>query len=111
MDWEYAGWGDAAFELADLMLHPAHEAVPPSRWLRVAEAYAACHDDQGLLARAEVYEVLMACWWAARFTRMGIRPEPDRLSDLHLDPGGALAGQRRYLARAHELLDRFARPH
>ena len=111
VDWEHAGWGDAAFELADLMLHPAHQAVPPSRWLRVAEAYAACHHDEGLLARAEVYEVLLACWWAARFTRMSIGPEPARLSDLHLDPAGVLAGQRRYLVRAHELLDRFARPH
>ena len=104
VDWEYAGWGDPAFELADLISHPAHEVVAVSRWRRVAEMYAACHDDQELLGRAQVYEALMACWWAVRFTRMIIGPEPGRLSGALLDPAEARRRQQRYLARAHELL-------
>ena len=106
VDWEYAGWGDPAFELADLISHPAHEAVAPGCWRRVAEKYAACYDDEALLGRARVYEMLMACWWAVRFTRMIIGPEPSRLSGSRLDPADARTRQRRYLARAHELLDR-----
>ena len=106
VDWEYAGWGDAAFELADLISHPAHQAVTRSCWRGVAETYAACHDDEELLERARVYEMLMACWWAVRFTRMITGPEPGRLSGVRLDPDDARTSQRRYLARAHELLDR-----
>ena len=106
VDWEYAGWGDPAFELADLISHPAHEAVAPGCWRRVAEMYAAWHDDRALVERAHVYEVLMACWWAVRWTRMIIGPEPSRLSGRRLDPADARTRQRRYLARAHELLDR-----
>jgi len=106
VDWEYAGWGDPAFELADLISHPAHDAVAPSCWRRVAEMYAACHDDEAMLERAHVYELLMACWWAVRFTRMVIGPEPSRLSGSRLDPADARTRQRRYLARTRELLDR-----
>lgn len=65
-----------------------------------------CHDDKELLERARAYEVLMACWWAVRFTRMITWPEPGRLSSVRLDPDNARIRQRRYLARAHELLDR-----
>jgi hypothetical protein len=28
---ENSGWGDPAFEIAELMTHPAYEVVPPSR--------------------------------------------------------------------------------
>src|SRR5207245_2756202 len=28
VDWENAGWGDPAFELADLFTHPAYSSVP-----------------------------------------------------------------------------------
>jgi aminoglycoside phosphotransferase (APT) family kinase protein len=106
VDWEYAGWGDAAFELADLTSHPAHQAVTRSCWRRVAEMYSACHDDKDLLERAGVYEVLMTCWWEVRFTRMITGPEPGRLSSIRLDPDDARTRQRGYLARAYELLDR-----
>jgi len=37
---------------------------------------------------------------------MIIGPEPSRLSGSRLDPADARTRQRRYLARAHELLDR-----
>lgn len=48
----------------------------------------------------------MVCWWAVRFRRMITGPEPGRLSGVRLDPDDARTRQRRYLARAHELLDR-----
>lgn len=28
VDWEYSGWGDPAFEIADLATHPKYDAVP-----------------------------------------------------------------------------------
>src|SRR5206468_1943360 len=37
VDWENSGWGDAAFEVADLITHPAYLAVPASRWEWVIE--------------------------------------------------------------------------
>lgn len=107
VDWEYAGWGDPAFELTDLMLHPAHDAVTSSCWRRVAEMYAACHGDATLLERAHAYEPLMACWWAVRFTQMICEPDSGRLAGTRLDPASARIRQERYLARAHELLERL----
>jgi aminoglycoside phosphotransferase (APT) family kinase protein len=32
VDWEYSGWGDPAFEVANLVTHVACKDVPPSRW-------------------------------------------------------------------------------
>jgi hypothetical protein len=32
VDWENSGWGDAAFEIADMMTHPAYVTVPAALW-------------------------------------------------------------------------------
>src|SRR5262249_39777787 len=113
--WEYAGWGDPAFELTDLMLHPAHDAVTPTCWRQVAEMYAACHGDETLLERAHVYEPLMACWWAVRFTRMIVEPDSGRLAGTRLDPASAhqtaaVSGPRPRTIRALSLRERTVWP-
>ena len=62
VDWENAGWGDPAFEIADLITHPAYADVPPERWGWLIDAYCAhCGDPSGA-TRIRVYRLLMQVW-------------------------------------------------
>ncbi len=69
VDWENSGWGDPAFELAELTLHPAYTTVPESRWTQVLADYAAISPDRALIQRIAAYHRIMAVWWAARLYR------------------------------------------
>lgn len=69
VDWENSGWGDPAFEIADLMAHPAYAAVPDSRWAWVRATYAALRQDGAVIPRIRVYYVLTLLWWVARLAR------------------------------------------
>lgn len=70
VDWENAGWGDPAFEIADLMTHPAYAAVPPGRWPWVVARYVELSGDAGAEQRIRTYQALLLVWWVARFARM-----------------------------------------
>jgi hypothetical protein len=39
VDWEYSGWGDPAFDVANLVTHLAYLEVPAWRWEWVLDAY------------------------------------------------------------------------
>lgn len=67
VDWENSGWGDPAYELADLLTHPAYGAVLPARRDWLIEAYCAARADPGLAPRIRVYRLLCLVWWVARF--------------------------------------------
>ncbi|MBI3970755.1 MAG: phosphotransferase [Chloroflexi bacterium] len=81
VDWENSGRGDPAFEIADLMTHPTHVAVPASRWDWLIEAYCTLRTrhlaDQGARHRADstftvrirTYHRLMLVWWVVRIAR------------------------------------------
>lgn len=69
VDWEYSGWGDPAFEIADLLAHPTYMSVPAARREEVIDSYAACYEDPGLVRRSRVYYGLMLVWWVARLAR------------------------------------------
>ena len=51
VDWENSGWGDPAFEVADLMSHPAYITVPCERWPWVARTYCRIAGDRAMLVR------------------------------------------------------------
>lgn len=70
VDWENSGWGDPAFEIADLMAHPAYSAIPASRWPDVIDTYCAMVQDPTAATRIAVYCKTMLVWWVARFARM-----------------------------------------
>jgi aminoglycoside phosphotransferase (APT) family kinase protein len=70
VDWEYSGWGDPAFELADLMSHPAYLGVPASRLNPLVDAYGSPDGDRTFVTRVQIYYRLMLIWWAARLARM-----------------------------------------
>lgn len=70
VDWENSGAGDPAFDLADLLTHPAYDAVPPERWPWVVERYAEAVGDQRVQRRVWTYELVLRVWWAVRWARM-----------------------------------------
>ncbi len=69
VDWEYSGWCDPAFEIADLIVHPSYASVPESRWDWVIERYCSQNDDPGCEKRIRVYRALMLVWWRVRLAR------------------------------------------
>jgi hypothetical protein len=108
VDWEYSGWSDPAFEIADLITHAAYLDVSPERWAWVCDLYASQSPDPGVSQRIPVYTALMYGWWAARLARMLYqvpRGHDDRLAPW---PDGWLdavqARYEAYLARAHRAL-------
>lgn len=69
VDWENSGWGDPAFEIADLITHVANRAVPQARWQWLIEAYAAQSQDAELVLRIQIHRKIRLLWYAARLYR------------------------------------------
>ncbi len=55
VDWENSGWGDPAFELADLMAHPADTSVSPEAWTEILDMY--CQFQHGRLFMIRIQEI------------------------------------------------------
>jgi thiamine kinase-like enzyme len=70
VDWENSGWGDPAYEIADLMTHPTYATVPDERWDWLIGAYCERRGEPAAATRIRVYYELMLIWWAARLARM-----------------------------------------
>jgi aminoglycoside phosphotransferase (APT) family kinase protein len=70
VDWENSGWGDPAFEIVDMITHPAYAGVPADRWEWLIDAYCQRCGEPGAAARIRVYHLLMLVWWVARLARM-----------------------------------------
>ncbi|MEM7032989.1 MAG: phosphotransferase [Chloroflexota bacterium] len=69
VDWENSGWGDPAFEVADIITHPAYEGVSQARWHWVVEYYCARTSDPTTADRIRIYTFFMLVWWVVRITR------------------------------------------
>ncbi len=69
VDWEYSGWGDGAFEIADMMAMPSNSEVTPARWRWVIAEYCARRGDAQAALRIKTYHALMQIWWVARSER------------------------------------------
>jgi hypothetical protein len=69
VDWEYSGWNDPAFDVANLASHVAWMEVPAWRWVWFVEGYGRLVDDRTVARRAEVYRRIMLVWWAIRLAR------------------------------------------
>ncbi len=69
VDWENSGWGDPAFEIVDLICHPAYLAVSESRWEWVMQQYAEKVGDETAVSRMQNTYPLMLVWWVARLAR------------------------------------------
>ena len=69
MDWEGSGWSDPAFELANLITHPAYLGVPWSRWEWVLGTYARLCQADAVAERTRAYYPYLVIFWVARFAR------------------------------------------
>jgi aminoglycoside phosphotransferase (APT) family kinase protein len=69
VDWENSGWGDPAFELADMLAHPAYVTVAKDERARLLESACTPLVDPTFGVRIRTYECLMLIWWTARFAR------------------------------------------
>jgi aminoglycoside phosphotransferase (APT) family kinase protein len=69
VDWENSGWGDPAFEIAELIAHPAYSTVPNERWSWLIDAYAAQRQEADTVTRIHTYLIIMRIWWVARSAR------------------------------------------
>ncbi|CAN5634409.1 hypothetical protein BH10CHL1_BH10CHL1_18890 [soil metagenome] len=69
VDWENSGWGDPAFELADLMTHPAYDPMSATHWQTLIHAYAQQMADSTAVLRVYTYYTIMLVWWAVRWAR------------------------------------------
>ncbi len=70
VDWEYSGWGDPAFEIADFLVHAAHSPWSRRQTCRLADLYGARASDTAIRSRIAVYETLMLIWWTVRLGRL-----------------------------------------
>ncbi|MCL4506095.1 MAG: aminoglycoside phosphotransferase family protein [Chloroflexi bacterium] len=69
VDWENSGWGDPAFEIVDLITHPAYADVPVSRWEPLCADYAEMRRDTSAVQRIRTYTTIMRVWWVVRGAR------------------------------------------
>ena len=108
VDWENAGWGDPAFDVAQWMTHASYIRVPQARWGWVKERYASLVDDATAAERIAAYVPIVLVWWVARLARYLF--EIPRGLDERLVPwpdgwqGDLQAKYDHYLGRAHTAL-------
>lgn len=69
VDWEYSGWGDPAFDVANLITHVALMDVPAGRWAWFVDRYCTLVSDETARLRIKVYRQIMLVWWAVRLAR------------------------------------------
>jgi thiamine kinase-like enzyme len=110
VDWENSGWSDPAYEIADLITHPAYAGVPAERWEWLIDAYCARCGDPSAAIRIRVYHRLMLVWWVARLARMIYEAPRGGDQRLVTRPAGWMADMRekygRYLELARAAQDR-----
>ena len=70
LDFEYAGWSDPAYELADLIEHPQSCATPDHAWHSLVDRFGF---DPDARARHHAARRMLALFWLARR-----RPDDDR---------------------------------
>lgn len=69
VDWENSGWGDPAFEIADLLSHAGYMDVPADRKDWIAAAYASMVGQPDVVTRVNTYHTVLLVWWVVRFER------------------------------------------
>jgi aminoglycoside phosphotransferase (APT) family kinase protein len=111
VDWENSGWGEPAFEVVDLMTHPAYLAVPAARWEALIAQYARLSDDPYAPEKIATFLPLMLIWWVARNAR-SLYELPRGLDQRLSGDSEAMLqtirqNQASYIQAAHQSLDRL----
>lgn len=69
VDWENSGWGDPAFEIADLATHVANKEVPETDWQSLIDAYCQLVKDPQCKLRIRCYRKILRVWYIVRLYR------------------------------------------
>ncbi|NDJ54879.1 MAG: aminoglycoside phosphotransferase family protein [Chloroflexi bacterium] len=96
IDWENAGWADAAFDIGDLCAHPAYLDLPEDHLKWIKESMGAALKDSTYLQRATVYQRMMWAWWTVRLAADLASPSPRLMGVKRYDKAYTLALQARY---------------
>lgn len=85
LDFEYSGWTDPAYELADLVEHPQSRATPDATWDAFMDRFAL---DDATRARHLAARGMLAFFWLARWRPDDARFEAQvvRIRDLLAAP-------------------------
>lgn len=86
VDWEYAGWGDPAADLAEVIAFPEFLGVTEDCWSRFIDAYADRVQDREIADRIRKYRILVTMQWLLRFARIVARA--DRKDRMWEEPEG-----------------------
>jgi aminoglycoside phosphotransferase (APT) family kinase protein len=96
VDWEYSGWGDAAYDLAELRWHPRGLQIGQKQWDVALAAYEPPPGDTTFAERLRVYSQLVPARWVGR-------------SAVHLLEGAGQTSRRRRLAPVPQRMYRSVR--
>ena len=86
VDWENSGWGDPAFDIADLCANPFYGMLLPAEhhaWMW--DAHSRLLDDPSLPERAALYTRLLHVWWVMRNGRYLVEANT-RFKGIQLSP-------------------------
>lgn len=67
VDWENSGWGDATFEIGDLLAHPKYRFVEQSRIDWAIQQYCQMTHVPNNIRRIRIYYLLTVMWWVHGF--------------------------------------------
>lgn len=70
VDWENSGWGDPAFDFADLLTHPAYLSVASREWLAFTRHYLQRGGESVDVQRVAAYVEMLLVWWSIRFAEV-----------------------------------------
>jgi thiamine kinase-like enzyme len=86
VDWENSGWGDPAFDIADLCANPMFGmALPADHHAWMWDTHSHLLDDPYLPERAALYTRLLHVWWVIRNGRYLVETNT-RLKGVRLSP-------------------------
>lgn len=104
VDWEYAGWGDPAMEVADLRWHASLEAlsVEQLNWLR--KSYRPPERDDGFWRRVNTWDRILSVHWPLLVVRwlysLEHGPDRPRLTQPEVEPQVLWDRLTRFIERA-----------
>lgn len=93
VDWENSGWGDPAFDIADLCANPFYGMpLPVEHHAWMMDEHARLLDDPHLPQRAALYTRLLHVWWLMRNGRY-LTEANNRLKGVQFSPQDAILEQ------------------
>lgn len=69
VDWESSGWGDPAFDIADIIIHPKYFLQKDLDQQMIIDMYSALANSDAIGERIKVYSLSLLIYWCFRWHR------------------------------------------